>query len=67
MKADDQAVARGDLSETIEVEASGEIAELKTTVNGMVSSFVSSIEVTRTDPDRSCRFAHLQMKSVVYR
>lgn len=36
-KADDQAVARGDLSETIEVEASGEIAELKTTVNGMVS------------------------------
>lgn len=32
-----QAVARGDLSETIDVEASGEIAELKTTVNGMVS------------------------------
>jgi osomolarity two-component system sensor histidine kinase NIK1 len=31
-----KAVARGDLSETIDVEASGEIAELKTTVNGMV-------------------------------
>ena len=29
-------MARGDLSETIDVEASGEIAELKTTVNGMV-------------------------------
>jgi len=36
-----QAVARGDLSETIEVEASGEIAELKTTVNGMVSLHLS--------------------------
>ncbi|ORY32324.1 CnNIK1 [Naematelia encephala] len=33
-----KAVARGDLSETIDVEASGEIAELKTTVNGMVMS-----------------------------
>jgi len=31
-----KAVAKGDLSETIDVEASGEIAELKTTVNGMV-------------------------------
>ena len=31
-------MARGDLSETIDVEARGEIAELKTTVNGMVSS-----------------------------
>ena len=39
-RADLQAVARGDLSETIEVEASGEIAELKTTVNGMVSCLV---------------------------
>ncbi|TYJ56384.1 hypothetical protein B9479_002932 [Cryptococcus floricola] len=33
-----KAVAKGDLSETIDVEASGEIAELKTTVNGMVMS-----------------------------
>jgi osomolarity two-component system sensor histidine kinase NIK1 len=33
-----QAVAAGDLSETIDVEASGEIAELKTAVNGMVRS-----------------------------
>ncbi|KAK4688001.1 osomolarity two-component system, sensor histidine kinase NIK1, partial [Tremellales sp. Uapishka_1] len=33
-----KAVARGDLSETIDVEARGEIAELKTTVNGMVMS-----------------------------
>ncbi|WWD17869.1 hypothetical protein CI109_102313 [Kwoniella shandongensis] len=33
-----KAVAMGDLSETIDVEASGEIAELKTTVNGMVMS-----------------------------
>ncbi|KAI9635269.1 two-component-like hybrid sensor histidine kinase 1 [Dioszegia hungarica] len=33
-----KAVARGDLSETIDVEASGEIAELKTTVNEMVMS-----------------------------
>lgn len=32
-----KAVARGDLSETITVVASGEIAELATTVNGMVS------------------------------
>jgi osomolarity two-component system sensor histidine kinase NIK1 len=32
-----KAVARGDLSETITVDASGEIAELATTVNGMVS------------------------------
>ncbi|RXK42509.1 atypical/HisK protein kinase [Tremella mesenterica] len=32
------AVAKGDLSETIDVEANGEIAELKTTVNGMVMS-----------------------------
>ena len=32
------AVAKGDLSETIDVEARGEIAELKTTVNGMVVS-----------------------------
>lgn len=39
MELIDQAVARGDLSETIDVEASGEIAELKTTVNGMVSAF----------------------------
>jgi len=35
-----KAVAKGDLSETIDVEASGEIAELKTTVNGMVSPSV---------------------------
>lgn len=33
-----KAVARGDLSETITVVASGEIAELATTVNGMVMS-----------------------------
>lgn len=33
-----KAVARGDLSETITVVASGEIAELATTVNGMVYS-----------------------------
>ncbi|KAL1410625.1 histidine kinase osmosensor [Vanrija albida] len=33
-----KAVARGDLSETITVDAKGEVAELATTVNGMVMS-----------------------------
>ena len=49
-RADLQAVARGDLSETIEVEASGEIAELKTTVNGMVSCLVSDSGSKLTSP-----------------
>jgi osomolarity two-component system sensor histidine kinase NIK1 len=40
-----KAVAKGDLSETIDVEASGEIAELKTTVNGMVSEPLSFAEI----------------------
>ena len=33
------AVAKGDLSKTIEVEAAGEVAELKVTINNMVSFF----------------------------
>lgn len=41
-----KAVARGDLSETITVDAKGEVAELATTVNGMVSGRVRQRRLT---------------------
>lgn len=52
-----KAVAKGDLSETIDVEASGEIAELKTTVNGMVRLAPSQLrtEATPTEQVMSLR------------
>jgi nitrogen fixation/metabolism regulation signal transduction histidine kinase len=43
-----KAVAEGDLSKKIEVNARGEILELKSTVNGMVSFLrIFAAEVTR--------------------
>jgi len=53
-----KAVALGDLSETITVVASGEIAELATTVNGMVRSRLFFAD------SRSCHYEHWQTKSV---
>lgn len=57
-----KAVARGDLSETITVVASGEIAELATTVNGMVRQRRLGRQLTR----RCIVYGCWQTKSVEY-
>jgi len=52
-----KAVALGDLSKQIEVEARGEILDLKNTVNGMVIRFVFSFLVLPTSRLRSAQIA----------
>jgi hypothetical protein len=60
-----KAVALGDLSKQIEVDARGEILDLKNTVNGMVVRYVCLFN-PKQSPSRLCRMigcGHWRLKS----
>lgn len=60
------AIAQGDLSKTIDIEAQGEIADLKLTVNTMVSKLnVFASEVTRVSLEVGTR-GNLGVQAVVH-
>ena len=61
-----KAVAKGDLSRKIEIEAQGEIAELKTTINVMVGVSVVSLLLLFGEPYTLHLLSELNADDVIF-